>query len=184
MIGEELRLGELRGDGKGLHCVVREDPERLQDVVVGQQPVARLVGPEHAADFVVGAVEGHDEPMMVPGEGPFPVQDGLVDDLLPPDPALGLLGRNEIAARDLELGVEEPCDDGAARDRPSPRRPRASRPRPPDRSRPPSGSESWIRTLSKSSASRTASHTEVSIASVDIVCGSCEETCSSCSRPV
>src|SRR5678815_1232483 len=79
VIGEELRLGELRGDGKCLHCMVREDPERLQNVVVGQQPVSRLVGPAHAAAFFVGAVEGYDEPMMVPGEWPFPIQDGLVD---------------------------------------------------------------------------------------------------------
>ena len=49
---------------------------------------------------------------MVPGEWPFPIQDGLVDDLLSADPALGLLVRNEIAARDLESGVEEPCDEG------------------------------------------------------------------------
>jgi len=38
------------------------------------------------------------------------------------------------------------------------------------------GSTSWIRTLSNSSASEIASQTEVSIASVEIVWGSCDVT--------
>ena len=61
------------------HRLVGEHAQRLQRLVGGQQPVLRVVDPDHPVDAPGRVVQRHDDPVVVPGQRPAAVADRRVD---------------------------------------------------------------------------------------------------------
>ncbi len=69
-----LDLLELRRLLEGRHRLVREGSEDLQAVRVGPQSVDRIVGPDVADPAGSPVVQRHEQPMVLPGVRPAPVE--------------------------------------------------------------------------------------------------------------
>ena len=107
MVGEEAHLLELFRRVQGGRRLVREHAQRLQALGGRHEAVLRVVRPDEAHRLAVAFVQRHEQPVMVPRVRPATVALRAVLDVIGVDPRAGLVVRDEIAARDLEVRIEQ-----------------------------------------------------------------------------
>jgi hypothetical protein len=95
------------GGDDGQRRLVGEDGEGLQARRGGQQAILGIVGPDAPEQRAVLGVEGHEEPVAVPGERTAPVHARPQLDVLAGRHAPADLRGEQVAAADLVGGVHQ-----------------------------------------------------------------------------
>src|SRR6266536_915439 len=110
VVGEEAQLAHVRRGHDRRSRLVREHAKSLKLVAGGKQAVVWLVGPEDADHLAETVVQRDEQPVVLPRPRAAPVLLGHVR--LPGErqPARRLVVREQVAALDLEHGVEQPFD--------------------------------------------------------------------------
>jgi len=112
VVGEEAKLLDVVDERHRRRGLVREEPQRLEALARREEPVLGLVGPDDANRGADAVDERDDEPVPVPRPRAAAVQLRAVDEDLGREAAPGLVVREQEAALDLELRVEERRDVG------------------------------------------------------------------------
>ena len=112
MLGQELHLLVLRRRVERGGRLVREHAQRLQPGVGGDQAVGRVVDPDHAHQPASAAPQRHEQPVVAPRRRPAAVVARLVRVMLGADAPHHLFVLDQMAALDLELGLQQPLELG------------------------------------------------------------------------
>src|SRR6266567_8470581 len=107
VVREKPQLVHLLGADDRNAGLVREDAQGLELLARRQQPVLRLVRPQHPDDLALPVAQRDQQPVVVPRTRAYAVSLRGVDERVFGHPSLRLVVRQQEATLDLERRIEE-----------------------------------------------------------------------------